>query len=75
MQRFPAMRILLRYGKWITLAIALSLPCLAWWATLQFGIPGWGLIIAAVLLAVVVWFILSVFVELVRVIAEILMPT
>jgi hypothetical protein len=75
MQRFPAMRILLQYGKWIKIAIALSIPGLAFWATLQFGIPGWGLVIAAVFVAVVVWFVLSVFVELVRVIAEMLMPS
>lgn len=75
MQRFPAMRILLQYGKWINIAIALSIPGLALWATLQFSIPGWGLVIAAVFAAVVVWFVLSVFVELVRVIAEMLMPS
>jgi len=75
MQRFPAMKVLLLYGKWICAAIALSIPGIALWVKLEFQIGGWGLVIVAAFLALVVWFVLTVFVELVKVIAEMLLPT
>ena len=74
MQRFPAMRMLLQYGKLIGIVIALAIPGFALWAILV-GVPGWGLVVGAVFVGLVVWFALSVFVDLVRVIAEILLPT
>jgi len=69
---YPAVRLLRRHGDWVVVCFA-AIPALAGlWATLALGGIGW--LVGGLVLAAVAGFLMRCFVELVRIIADMLLP-
>ncbi|MGE0416662.1 MAG: hypothetical protein AB7O80_07645 [Acetobacteraceae bacterium] len=69
---YPAVRLIRRHGNWLALGIGI-LPLLAGlWASLALGSVAW--LVGGVATGVVVGFLMRSYVELVRIIADMLLP-
>lgn len=73
MGRFTFIKLLIRIGPVLAVAVGLSVPALAWWATAQFGLPLYVIAIGAIL-GLLAGFFVMVLVDLTRVLAEMLLP-
>lgn len=69
---YPAVRLLRRHGNWVVAAFGI-LPALAGlWASVSLGAIFW--VVAGVVVGAAVAFVMRCFVELVRIIADMLLP-
>ena len=69
---YPAVRLLRRYGNWIAIAFGLAPVLAGFWATLALGSPLW--LLAGIVVGAAIGFLMRSFVELVRIIADMLLP-
>jgi ABC-type Fe3+-siderophore transport system permease subunit len=73
MYTYPVIRFFTRYGELVAAAFGLSAVAIAAWIAFAFGF-GWGMVIVGIVVGVAVSFLCMVFVELARLIAEMMLP-
>jgi hypothetical protein len=73
MQTYPTLRFFTRHGEIIAAAVGLAVLAGALWLMLAYGF-GWGMIVAGVIIGTVAAFLVMVFVELARIISEMMLP-
>ena len=69
---YPAVRLLRRHGNWIALGCGLAPVLAGLWATLTVGGLPW--VVGGVIVGAATGFLMRSFVELVRIIADMLLP-
>jgi uncharacterized membrane protein len=72
MQQFPVLRLLERHGHWIAIFIALPLPVLGMW--LSFTQASWVWMVVLSGCGVVTYGFVKSYVELVRLMTDMLLP-
>ena len=72
MQNFPLLRLLERQGDWIAILIAMALPAFGAW--LAWNEAAWMWLIALSFLGLIVYGFVKSYVELVRLMVDMLLP-
>ncbi|MBL4722076.1 MAG: hypothetical protein JKY20_13230 [Alphaproteobacteria bacterium] len=73
MEEYPAVAIMVKHGNWISLGTGVA-PLVAALVVMTFCSLHWGWLIVAIAAGVFAGFLMKVFVELVRIIVDMLLP-
>lgn len=73
MAKFAFVKLFVRIGPWLALLLAAVMSALGWWGVIQFEWH-WMIGVIAVAAGLVAGFLLMVFVDLTRVLMEMLVP-